>query len=801
MQRDNPRRSLTASAPLAAPSPAARVPSRARPLAGLPLARRPVSLALAAALALNAALFATPARAERFAVADIDVQGTERFGRGTVLANMPVDVGEYFDSQRDAGRVIKSLYATGLFDDVSLLRRGDTLVVRVSERPAIGEINIEGNHKLDDEQMLDSLKQLGIATGRVYNRSTLETVERELRRLYFSTGNYGLRLESRVEELPRNRVAVNIDIAEGSVAHIRQINIVGNNYFSEEDLLDLLESSELTSVPFSTADQYSRAKLAGDLEILRSYYQDRGFIRADIESTQVSISPDKKDIFVTIKIDEGERYTVSGARLAGDLAVPEEQLRGLLQLAPGADFSRALMNASSDAITERLGEDGYAFANVNVVPEIDDEKRSVDLTYFIDPGKRAYVRRISFRGASGTEDRVFRREMRLLEGGRFDPALLRRSRVRLQRLRFVQAVTVETPRVPGRDDQVDVIFSITEGPSGSFTIGAGYGSDGFLFNLGLTQDNLLGSGERMSFNFDNSESVNQLEASFTDPYYTPEGISRTWRAYVRETDASQVSSTTDYISDSYGASLGFNVPITEFANLGLGAAFDRTEVTETAGTSDEIKDYLAANGTRFDVFSLTSSLSHDTRNRTVFAETGTLNRLNLQVGVPGSDVEFFKLGYRFEWYTPLSERLVLSTNARLDYGDGYGDFDELPFFERYFAGGVRSLRGYDGGSLGPRDSTGDAAGGDFRSLGSLELIFPPPFVDEPGSTRFSLFVDVGNVFADVDDWDADVLRGSYGVAFVWLSPVGPLTFSLAEAFNDEPGDDLESFQFTIGSIF
>jgi len=776
MHRDNPRRSLAATAPSAA-------------------------LAFAVALALNAALFATPALASSFVVADIDVQGTERFGRGTVLANMPVDVGERFDSERDAGRVIKSLYATGLFEDVSLLRRGAALVVRVSERPAIGEINIEGSHKLDDEQMLDSLKQQGIATGRVYNRSTLETVERELRRLYFSTGNYGLRLETRVEELPRNRVAVNIDIAEGSAAHIRQINIVGNDHFTEEDLLDLLESSELTSVPFSTADQYSRVKLAGDLEILSSHYQDRGFIRADIESTQVSISPDKKDIFITIKIDEGERYTVGDVRLAGELAVAEDELHGLLQLESGASFSRARMNAGSDAITERLGEDGYAFANVNVVPEIDDQQRRVDLTYFVDPGKRAYVRRISFRGASGTEDRVFRREMRLMEGGRFDPALLRRSRVRLQRLRFVQAVTVETPRVPGRDDQVDVVFAITEGPSGSFTIGAGYGSDGFLFNLGLTQDNLFGSGERMSFNFDNSESINQLEASFTDPYYTPEGISRTWRAYIRETDASKVGSTTDYISDSYGASLGFNVPITEFANLGLGAAFDRTEITETADTSDEIQGYLAANGTRFDVFSLTSSLSHDTRNRTVFAETGTLNRVNLQLGVPGSDVEFFKLGYRFEWYTPLSERLVLSTNARLDYGDGYGDFNELPFFERYFAGGVRSLRGYKGGSLGPRDSTGDAAGGDFRSLGSLELIFPPPFVEEPGSTRFSLFVDAGNVFADVDDWDADVLRGSYGIAFVWLSPVGPLTFSLAEAFNDEPGDDLDSFQFTIGSIF
>jgi len=708
----------------------------------------------------------------QFVVSSIVIEGNERIDEGTVLTYLPVRTRDRFDPARDSSRALLALYETGLFDDVVISRRGaNTLVVKVVERPSIGTIDIDGNKKIPTSELEKSLRDAGIALGRVFNRSVLETVERELRRVYFSAGNYGAEIEVEVTELPRNRVALDIDISEGAVARIRHINIVGNESFSEETLTGLLQSNEDPFWPFSSADEYSQVKLESDIEVLRSYYQDRGYVRFDIDSTQVSISPDKREIFVVAE--------------------------------PGDVFSRRNIVQSTTALQDRLGQDGFAFADVNVLPNIDDDNKEVSLNFAINPGKRVYVRRITFTGQFKTKDYVLRREMRQLEGSRFSPALVNRSRVRIQRLPFISSVSIDTAVVPGTDDQVDLVVTVQEGPSGSFAAGLGFGSDGATVNLSFSQENLFGTGESLQFSFDNSDTTRQLSLSFRDPYFTNDGISRTVRAFIRETDTADASSvTTRFLSDTGGANVSFGIPLSEFSTISLGGGVERTEITTTSGTPDDINAFVDENGDTFDVYFFNAGFSYDTRNRTVFATKGFVNSFNAEIAGPGSDLTYYRLGYRFEAFQPITERYTFSTTLRVNGGAGYGgDIERIPFFKRYFAGGVRTLRGFETGSLGPRDSTDIASGGDFRTLGTVEIIFPPPFVETPGATRFSLFSDFGNVFEELDTFDEDELRATFGVAFVWLSPVGPLTFSYAEPFNEEEGDKVQNFQFTIGSIF
>ncbi|MFT5046860.1 MAG: outer membrane protein insertion porin family [Porticoccaceae bacterium] len=595
---------------------------------------------------------------------------------------------------------------------------------------------------------------------------------------------------------------MNINIVEGAIARIEHINIVGNESYSEDTLLDLLNSSEKKINPFSSADEYSQVKLAADIETLRSYYQDRGFIRFEIDSTQVSISPDKRDIFIVINIREGERFTLDDIKLEGEVDIPSEELKALITVNDGDVFARKDIVRSSNAINDRLGQDGYAFAEVDVIPKIDDDARNVGLTFVITPGKRVYVRRVTFSGQYKTRDEVLRREMRQLEGSRFSPALVSRSRVRLQRLAFMQSVSIRTPRVPGTDDQVDLEVTVQEGQSGSFSAGLGYGSDGgATVNLAFQQDNLFGTGESLQFSFDNSKTTRQLSLSFRDPYFTDDGISRTVGAFIRKTDTGNQSSTSRFLSSTRGASVRFGVPLSEFSTFRVGFGYERTEIGTTDGSPEEITAFVEDNGEVFNIYDLSLGFTFDTRNRTVFATSGAINRMSLEVAIPGSDYTYYKLGYAFEYFKAINQRYTFSTSVRLDSGYGYEDFEKLPFFNRYYAGGVRTLRGYRTGSLGPKDSGGDAAGGDYRTLGTIEVIFPPPFVEEPGATRLSLFTDFGNVFADTDSFEVDEFRGSYGVAFVWLSPVGPLTFSYSNTYNDQEGDKKQPFQFTIGSIF
>jgi len=746
--------------------------------------------------------FATAQQDGSFVVSDIVVEGNERIDLGTILTYLPVRTRDQFDPATDSARALRALYDTGLFNDVVIKRRNaNVLLVEVEERPSIGSITIEGNDKIPTDELESSLRQADIARGRVYNRSILETVERELRRVYFSAGNYGSEINIEVEELERNRVALDINIVEGAIAKIQHINIVGNKTYSEDDLVDLLLSAEYTPNPFSSADEYSQVKLAADIETLRSYYQDRGFIRFEVVSTQVSISPDKRDIFIVININEGDRYTVRDITLGGQVDVPEEELKSLLLVKEGDVFARKDIVRSSNFITDRLGQDGFAFAEVDVLPDINDDSKDVGLNFVVKPGKRVYVRRITFTGQYKTKDEVLRREMRQFEGSRFSPALVSRSRVRLQRLPFMQSVSISTPRVPGTDDQVDMIVEVAEGPSGSFSAGFGYGTEGASINLAFSQENLFGTGQSMQFAFDNTDTTRQLSLSFRNPYFTDDGISRTLRAFISETDTSQRSSTSTYLSSSRGASVNFGVPLSEFSTFRVGGGYERTEIGQTVSTPTDIVDFVEENGDTYDLLNFNLGFSYDTRNRTVFATKGAINRFSLDFSVPFSDLTYYKAGYGFEIFHALTDRYTLSATARVDAGAGYGDFDRIPFFKRYFAGGVRTLRGYRSGTLGPRDSFGNASGGDFRTLGTVELIFPPPYVEEPGATRFSLFTDFGNVYRVFDEFDSDEFRASYGVAFVWLSPVGPLTFSYAVPYNDRPDDRRDPFQFTIGTIF
>ncbi len=764
-----------------------------------------LALSLIACLGVASAqsLDLSPSAAAPFTIADIVVEGNDRIDLGTVLTYLPVRTRDRFDPVADGPRALRALHATGLFDDVVIKRRGgNTLVVEVIERPAIGSIEIDGNEKVATEDLERTLQQSDIAPGRVFNRSILESIERELRRVYFSAGNYGSRIDIDVEPLERNRVAVDINIVEGSIAKIEHINIVGNEAFEESTLLRLLQSRDNPWNPFSSADEYSQVKLAADIETLRSYYQDRGYLRFDIESTQVSISEDLSEIFIVINVREGDRYTVDSVDVSGEVGIPEEELLQLIDVDTGVVFARKDIVRSSTRITDRLGNDGYAFAEVEVLPDINDEDRTVALDFRIDPGKRVYVRRIVFTGQYKTRDEVLRREMRQLEGSRFSPQLVERSRIRLQRLAFMQSVSIATPRVPGSDDQVDLEITVQEGPSGSFSAGIGYGSEGTVSgNLAFSQENLFGTGESMQFSFDTSSVTRQLSLRLTNPYFTDDGISRTLSAFIRETDTGNTESQSRFLSSTRGADINFGVPLSEFSTFRIGLGYERTEIGRTEGTPDDINAFLDDNGETFDVFDLNLGFIYDTRNRTVFATSGAINRLTLEAAVPESDLTYYKLAYNLEFFAPITDRYTFSTTLRVAGGKGYGDFDNLPFFKRYFAGGVRTLRGYRSGSLGPRDSNDNSSGGDFRTLGTAEIIFPPPFVEEPGATRFSLFSDFGNVFEDVNSFDADEIRGSYGVAFVWLSPVGPLTFSYAEPYNDRSEDEIDNFQFTIGSIF
>jgi len=762
-----------------------------------------------ALLAVTTSVFAA-----RFRISDIRLEGLQRIAAGTVFNYLPVQVGDTTTDAITAG-IIRALYATGFFKDVRVERDGTVLVVWVQERPAIAEINISGNKSVDTKGLKAGLKDIGLAEGRMFDRSLLDRIERELERQYYALGRYGVEIQSTVSPLQRNRVAVSIDITEGLTARIKQINIIGNKDFEEQELLDLFKLSRTRWYSFYFKnDQYSKQKLSGDLETLRSFYLDRGYIKFEIKATQVSISADKQDIYITISIDEGDVYKVSDMKLAGEPSVPAKQLFSLIHMRRGDVFSRKVTIESAERISKQLGDEGYAFANVNTIPEIDEETKQVAVTFFVDPGKRVYVRRVNTKGNTRTRDEVVRREISQLEAAWFSSELVRQSRERLQRLGYFEEVNVETPAVPGSADQVDVNLSVVEKDSGNLLAGIGYSqSQGIIFNTSITQNNFLGTGKRVSFGFNNSRSNRNYRLAYTNPYYTIDGISRGFELSYRETDYEKLNSI-DYFTDVGVAGMNFGLPITDTSRSGLGIRYRYTKFT--AGNSLLAQTFATDQGDQFNDFLLTASYTNDSRDQAIFPTKGSFQSLRAEVSVPGSDLQLFRLTYTHRRYIPLIKHFVLSLDADLGYGNGFGNTKDLPFFEHFFAGGPGSVRGWKENTLGPRETTldEDPAGGNIKMVGSMQIFAPSPVEGEFAKTlRLGAFFDFGNVWTTSNPTHSDQelvtprgfslsdIRYSAGLSLTWLSPVGALSASIARPFNDKAEDKTQMFQFSVGQTF
>jgi len=735
-----------------------------------------------------------------FEVSDIRLEGLQRISIGTVFNYLPVRIGDVMDEERSVVS-IQDLFKTGFFEDVHLARDENVLVVTVVERPAISEINFSGNKDIDSDQLIEGLKQIGLSKGRTFDLSLLDKVEQELQRQYFARGKYGVKIDSKVVELERNRVDVEIEVSEGSVASIAKINIVGNSAFSNEVLLGRIQLGGPGALnPFSSRDQYSKQKLSADLETIKSYYLDRGYVNFNVESTQVTITPDRENVYITINVFEGDKFTIKETVLSGDLVVAETELLDLLLISAGDEFSRSKIARSSDRISERLGLEGYAFSNINPIPDINNETKEVSMTFFIDPGKRIYVRRVNIDGNTQTKDEVIRREFRQFEGGWIGTDKISRTRDRLMRLGYFENVNIETPLVPGVDDQVDVNVSVTERSSGSLQAGMGYSeTQGVMFTASISHDNFFGSGKRVSAEINTSQTNTIYSFSHTNPYFTRDGISRTFSGFYRKTDTG-ARNTADYNADTYGAGMNFGFPLSELYRFRAGLNLEHTEIHSTDSTPQPYLDFLADNTNKFELYKLSIGWTYDSRDRAIFPKRGLLNTIDYEVTYPDSGLNYYKVTTRLHSYIPISSSWTLFLGGQVGYGDAYKDTTALPFFENYYAGGVRTVRGYDSNTLGPKEGT-DPLGGTFKVVTNAELYFPVPFNPEATTFRLGLFYDLGYVYGDVKDFDASELRAATGLSATWLSPIGPMVFSWAKALRTQEEDRTKTFQFSLGGSF
>ena len=736
-----------------------------------------------------------------FEVKDIKLEGLQRISVGTVFNYLPVKPGDKI-SQSEIKNAIRVLFKTGFFKDIHIEREGDVLVVFVAERPAINQIGIDGNDAISKDQLENALKQIGLVKGRVFNRSILDGLQQELQRQYYSLGKYNIAIKIEQTQLERNRVDINIKISEGESAEIYSVNIIGNQSFSDEKLIQKFSLAETSF--FGSRNSYKKQELAADLEKLKSFYLDSGFLNFNIESTQVSLGPEKESVYVSVNIKEGDRFTVRDVKLAGDLILPREKLAKLINIKAGDTFSRRKVIDSTKNISDLLAENGYAFANVNMVPDVDEDSRTLALTFFVDPGRRIYVRRVNISGNDKTQDKVIRRELRQLEGDWLSTKHVARSKTRLDRLGFFGDISVQTVRIPGATDQVNLDYQVEEKATGSLQVGVGYSdTQGVTANLSVTQDNFIGTGQRVGITFDNSSVTQQYSFNFQDPYYTEDGVSRNIGLSYRKVDAEEAD-ISNYSTDSYGASLSYGIPLSEFMRYSWGVKYDSTEITTGATTSQNILDFIDSNGAINDTVQLYTSWSYDSRNRRIFANEGRLTRISGEIAVPGSDLEYYKVNLRQVNYFPFGNDVTLAVNMNLGYGDTYGDTTEFPPYENYFAGGSSSIRGYDGNSVGPHDNDDpydDPIGGKVKIVGNLDLILPNPFAEQSESTRLSLFLDAGSVFKDASSIDSDEFRYTTGIALIWITPVGAMRFNFAKALNEKEGDSTKSFQFSLGSPF
>jgi outer membrane protein insertion porin family len=749
---------------------------------------------------------------EPFVVQDIRVEGIQRTEPGTIFNYLPVRVGETMDDEK-ATQAIKSLYATGFFKDVRIEVDNNVLVVLVQERAAIAAISFNGNKSFPSDKMLEGLSQIGLSNGLIFDRSMLDRAEQEIKRQYLAQGKYAATVKTIVSPLERNRVAIRFDIEEGAVSKIRSINIVGNKDFTDDVLLEQFKLTTPNWLSWwNKDDQYSKQKLTADLEALRSFYMNQGYLEFNVDSTQVSITPDKRDIYITVNITEGMKYTVSEIKMAGEMLLAEEEAMSLVSIQAGEFFNREKVTQSSKAISDRLGNDGYAFANVNAVPALDKENHTVAFTFFVDPGRRVYVRRINLTGNTRTRDEVLRREMRQLESSWYGAEKIERSKQRLQRLQFFDDVNVETPAVPGTTDQVDLNINVTERSTGSVQFGAGLSSsEGVVFGITVNQNNFLGTGNRVSAQINTGDVNKTYSLSFTDPYFTPDGISRGFDVYRRDVNTSSLS-TSSYESSSYGAGVRFGMPLSEGAFVSAGLTFDNTSIDLSTDSSTRYQNYCGGLSCTNNSLMLSLSWANDTRDNVLYPNKGTYQRASTEIGLPGLDLEYYKLEYKHSWFKPLSKNVTLMLNGEIGYADSYGDKD-YPFFKNFYAGGVNSVRGYETSSIGPRyDENGRdfSEGGTKRIVGSAELFFPVPGMKDSSQFRLSAFLDAGTVWGEgstalsdqgCNNTASDCLRYSTGLGVSWYSPFGPIKLVFAKALNEQDGDKTEALQFQLGTQF
>lgn len=761
---------------------------------------------LAAAL-LGALAFAQGAAA--FTISDIRVEGISRTEPGTVFSHLPFRAGDEYTAEKGT-RAIHALYASGLFRDVTLTQDGDVLVVHIVERPAVATIETSGIKAFDKDAVEKSLRDVGMAEGRIFDQAVLERADQELRRQYLARGYYGVSVKTTVTPLERNRVRITISVDEGRASSISAIRFVGNKTFDNDELADLMQ----LGVPnwfswYTKRDLYSREKLAADLESIRSFYMNQGYLDFKIDSVQVSIAPNKSDVYVTINMTEGEKYTVNDVRLTGDLLGLDSELQALITLEKGEMYNAEKVKNVSSAITDKLATLGYAFATANASPISDAQGRTVDIVYTVDPGRRAYVRRVNITGNNRTRDEVIRREVRQYEAAWFNSDLVKLSRDRIDRLGYFESVTAEPKPVPGTRDQVDLEVNVKERPTGSISLGAGYStSEGIILSAGFAQNNVFGTGNSVSVDVNTSKSQRTIALSVVQPYITPEGISRSWDVYDRSVDLKELE-VADVKYDTRGFGVSWGIPFTELDRVFLGGRFEMTDVKSNANSPWRYQNYEDKYGDNPMTVALTLGWSRDSRDNSLAPTRGVYQRLNGEFALPGFDIQYYKATYQYQQYIPLSRTWTLAFNGEVGWGDVYGKTDEFPFFKNFYAGGIGSVRGYKSGSLGPKeydphDGDSDNLGGDRKLTGSIEILAPLPGGDR--TLRVFGFLDAGYVWGYERQYrrqsmSLSDLRYSTGIGVAWISPLGPLKFSIAAPLNDKNGDDIQRFQFQIGTGF
>ena len=760
------------------------------------------ALALAIAISVHAA--------EPFQASDIRIDGLKRVSSGSVFDALTIQPGDRV-TDADISMATRALFETGFFDQVEVRADGDVLVIEVTERPAVSRIDIEGNQAIKTDDLLDSLRRAGIVEGDVLKRATLDQLEQAIQRQYTSRGRYDATVSSEIIEQDRNRVGLKISIYEGSVATISRISIVGNEAFDDDTLLDEMSLTEPGVFTwFSGSDNYETEKLSADVEAIRSYYLNRGYVNVEVSEPQVELSENLEVVFITITVNEGKEFRVGAVNVGGDQPIDLSAAVEEMTLQTDEIFSRRLVNEAVNTMSKKLGDAGYAGAQVRAVPEINDETQTVDVTLVVTPGPLVYVRRVEFRGNTDTSDVVLRREIPQLEASVSSAAAIEKGRINLQRLGFFSLVRASTRPVPDQPDQVDVVYEVKEQASGSLSASVGFSQgEGVLLGAAVSQKNFLGSGNALSFSLQSSSSTKEARFSFTDPYYTIDGVSRGVDLYFAQTDFDDTG-TADYSTDETGLGLTFGYPVsnesrisTSFAvqntNLDAKASGSRASYIDTFFTSEGLNSSATAED--FVEYKVGAAYSFDTLNKAFLPTDGTRHRLSFDLSIPGSDLEYYTASYLGETYIPVLEQedVSLKFKTRLGYGDGVGDSQGLPFLKNFFAGGIRTVRGYTYNSLGPTDSNGEQIGGNVLITGTAALQFPMPGIKETDQARLSLFGDAGQVYAD--NAELGDLRYSAGLALAWMTPIGPLSFTYASALNSKSTDETEDFQFSIGSTF